>query len=184
MQRTLLLTAFAVLASSASAQVIRGGPLGVEDIKYRIFVGGGQTDSFTNNAAQSVRLQGPEIGIDLPLQRPVSGGPILMFTPSVLLGGQLSSGGDADGYVYRALIGMFTPLGAKGFYTRFCIGWSFAQSRGHQFGDESGFAPKYTLGYGLSMGDRAPVTATLELSYHNASESVLSGFSFGTTIRF
>lgn len=184
MQRTLLLATFAVLASTASAQVIRGGPLDPRDIKFRIFVGWGKSDTFTNNSAQRVSLEGPEIGIDIPLQRPVSGGPILMFTPSVLMGGQLASGGDTDGYVYRVQVGMFTPLGAKGFYTRFGIGWSFAQARGGQFDNASGFSQKYTLGYGLSLGANSPLAATVEVSYHNASASVLSGFTVGTTLRF
>lgn len=183
MHRTLFVAACALLAGSASAQIIRQGGLGAKDFPFHIHVGYGKTGTFQNNLAQNVHLEGPEIGIDIPLQRPVNGGPVVMLMPSVLLGGQLSSGGDADGYVYRLQVGVNGPVGAKGFYTRFAVGYSIAQSRGGQFAEEKSFSQRYTLGYGLDalgMADKA----SLEVSYHNGSRNVLKGWTVGANIRF
>ncbi len=172
-----------MLAGAASAQIIRGGPLGAKDVPFHIHVGYGRTNTFQNNAAQSVHLEGPEIGVDIPLQRPVNNGPIIMLMPSVLLGGQISSGGDADGYVYRLQVGVNGPIGAQGFYTRFAVGYSLAQARGGQFDDARSFSQRYTLGYGLNalgMADKASV----EVSYNNGSSNVLKGWTVGLNLKF
>lgn len=157
--------------------------MGAKQVPFHIHVGYGRTNTFTNNSAQEVHLEGPEIGIDIPLQRPLGNGPIIMLMPSVLLGGQLAHGGDTDGYVYRLQVGVNGPIGAQGFYTRFAVGYSVAQARGGQFDEEKSFSQRYTLGYGLNalgLADKASV----EVSYHNGSRAVLKGWTVGANIKF
>lgn len=179
---TLAILALGVLAAPASAQVIGAGQM-AKALPFRVTLGYGRTESFRNNASQRVHLEGPEIGLEIPLARPAPGAPIIMLMPSVLLGGQLRHGGDTDGYVYRAQVGVNAPLGANGFYTRFALGYSASQARNNEFENQSGFTQRYTVGYGLNTYGAAD-RASLEVSYHSGSDGALRGWTFGVNIRF
>lgn len=181
-QPTLAILLAALAATPASAQVI-GGRQVAKAFPFRVHVGYGRTESFRNAASERVRLEGPEIGLEIPLSRPLPGSPVIMLMPSVLLGGQLTHGGDTDGYVYRAQIGVNAPIGAQGFYTRFAIGYSAAQARNDEFDDQSSISQRYTVGYGLNTFGAAD-KASLEVSYHTGSGGALRGWTFGANIRF
>ncbi|MCB8933471.1 MAG: hypothetical protein M9921_00845 [Fimbriimonadaceae bacterium] len=183
MKQTTLAIVLAALASApASAQVFGGNQM-AKALPFRVTLGYGRTETFRNNASQRVHLEGPEIGLEIPLARPAPGAPVIMLMPSVLLGGQLTHGGDTDGYVYRGQIGVNAPIGAKGFYTRFAIGYSASQARNNEFEDQSGFTQRYTVGYGLNTYGAAD-KASLEVSYHTGSDGALRGWTFGANIRF
>lgn len=146
------------------------------DLKVR--AGYSWSNRFDDSFGNSVRLSGPEIGVDLPLSGIIPG-VSLTFSPSILFGGALQSGSDPDGRVYRLQAMAMSSVPLTQLYGGFGVGFSFAD--GQDFDRFSGFSTRAVVGYRLNAGP-SPVSPAIEVSYHTSSRGALSGWTIGLSL--
>lgn len=143
--RTLSLGTCACLASVA---------LGAskDEIGFGVKVGYYTGQSFDGIGGQRIRLQGPELGFDIPLQR-LGQRATLRFSPSMMLGGALASGSDSDGNIYRMLLAVEFRQPGETTYWIAGAGFGFAHDRGiTRIRNKSGFVAQ--VGYGMDLAGR------------------------------
>jgi hypothetical protein len=160
----------ASIAAASSAQVTG----------FRVRAGWGWSGAIDTTSG-SRHMNGPEFGVDFPLTHL----PLVEvnLTGDVLLGGQLSHGGDLDGNVYRFLLSARAQIPASKIGVFGGVGWATAQARGGEFGSINGEV--FQLGVSFPLGVNAPlITPSLELAGTMASKSGLSGFSLSIAVRF
>lgn len=173
--RKLLPFALLALATQSFGQ---GLPL----IDFGLRAGYTWSDRFTNGSGDRVRLEGFELGADVPLSSMIPGVKV-NFSPSIFFAGQHSSGGDADGTVIRLHVTAMNPIGVGPVYSGGGLGWSFANARQNQFSDVNGFSAKFFVGYRLASGP-VPVAPAVELAYHQAGKAQLRGFTLSLAAQF
>jgi hypothetical protein len=172
--KTSLILAIAVVSAAASAQV--GGVSGI-----RVKAGYGWSGNITDSGGARRKLQGPEVGVEIPVQRL----PLVEFAigVDVLLGGQLSRGSDLDGNVYRFLGIARAHIPGTNMSAWLGAGWATAQSRGGQFGAFNGAITQ--IGLAIPLGAIIPtMVPTLEVAATMGGKSGLNGVSVGLSFRF
>jgi hypothetical protein len=147
---------------------------------FRVRAGYGWSGAI-NTVSGSRHMNGPELGVDFPLTHL----PLVEvnLTGDVLLGGQLSRGGDLDGNVYRFLLSARAQIPGSKVGVFGGVGWGTAQARGGEFGSFSGSVMQ--LGVSVPLGASLPlVSPSLEVAGTTASKSGLSGFSVSLAVKF
>ena len=147
-------------------------------------VRGGYTwsDRFTNNNGDRVRLEGFEVGADIPFSGFVPG-LSMSLSPSIFLGGATRSGADADGTVIRLHLTTRSPVDVGPLYSGAGFGWSFGTGRGNSFDSVNAFSGKFFVGYRLSAGP-VPMAPSVELTYHQSGKAQLRGWTIGIAASF
>ena len=128
MKRTLVLLSL-LAAVPALAQSTR------EETKLRIHVAYGFTSSFRKDGGGSARMEGPELGVAIPIGTFLKDD--LLLEPSFFGGGRLRKGGDDDADVYRLTLFAHRTF-ARGVGVRAGLGYAVStQARGGNFDGES-----------------------------------------------
>ena len=106
-----------------------------EEIGLRIHVAYGFTPSFRKDGGGSARMEGPEIGVAVPVGTFLKND--LLLEPSFFGGGRLRKGGDDDSDVYRLTVFAHRTL-PRGVGVRAGIGYAVStRARGGNFDGES-----------------------------------------------
>lgn len=168
----LSLTVLAVLAGVASAQVT----------PFEIGVGYGQSGTFDKDSGGRGKLEGPELSISQAyLKLPFVGE--AKVGASMLFGGQLKHGSDADGSVFRLFARYNTPAVGNGIYGIGGFWWGRAKGRGGSFGtlNRSGI----DLGVGLPLNNPVGkvVKSSLELVNHQSARAQFRGWTLMAVFR-
>jgi len=158
-------------------------PAAAQITPFEIGVGWGQSASFTKDSGGRGRLDGIELTLAQSLMKlPFIGE--ARIGASALLGGQLTSGGDADGNVYRLFAQYHTPsFGPQGFYGIVGSHYARAEGRGGSFDHVE--AMGFDIGVGMALGAPAPLLpkTAIEVVNHQNSRSQLRGWSVTFLIR-
>jgi len=103
-------------------------------------------DSFRLNNGKTGNLNGPTVGLDFAFSH--AKGLTLAFSPSIVLAGQLSHGGDTDGRAYRFTLSAMHDI-TRSAYGRLEAGFAHTESRGTQFDDVDDFIVGAAVGFRL-----------------------------------
>src|SRR5689334_19701395 len=118
MKRLALISVFVVGAVCAQAQT--GG------FNLNGHIGYYQSSRFHLKDGSTARIQGAEVGLDMPfISIP---GVTATLSPSVVF-----STGNADGNLYRLEATARTPISIEGFYGKFGTGYAFTTARNGDF---------------------------------------------------
>lgn len=140
----------------------------------------------------SLKLEGLQIGADVPIARRIPKIGSLYFSPTILFGGSTRQGADTDGNVYRLMFNVKRSFGEQGFYGGFGVGYSITDARrfvgagpnNQQFTNASGLTGQVLMGYIFNLSNENRYKPLLEFSYFAGSDSKISGFSFDVGVRF
>jgi hypothetical protein len=151
-------------------------------IGIRVKLGYHFTNSFELKNGNGGSMQGPDIGVDFPMFKFPS---IQIYaSPSVMLGGKLSHGGDIDGQIYRFMISARQTLTKVGIFGAVGAGVAHSQSRGkNEFRSQNGFLTNITLGVPLKFNFLG-ITPNFEGSYYFSSQDQFRGFTIGLSASF
>lgn len=174
MKRISCLFAIAV-AGSASSQVM----------PVEFGVGYAKSESFARADAGRGTLSGPEFTI----QQRMLAVPLLgeaTVGASILFGGALAQGNDADGTVYRLFArGRSQAAGPEGLYILGGPFFAFGSGRGGSFGSISGVGFDLGVGFPLAIKTGLPgmPSSSLEIINHSGPRAELRGWSIGIVFR-
>ena len=151
-------------------------------IGIRVKLGYHFSNSFELKNGNGGSMQGPDIGLDFPMFK--FPGVQLYASPSVMLGGKLSHGGDIDGQIYRFMLSARQTLTKEGIFGSVGAGVAHSQSRGkNEFRSETGFLSNITLGVPLKFKFLG-ITPNFEGSYYFSSQDQFRGFTIGLSASF
>lgn len=175
MKRALFLIAcLSLIPVSATAQLkqgftIRGGYF--KGANYR-------------SGTSTFHLEGPQIGLDIPLLTLPTGLAEIRISPSIVFGGLNRKGSDADGTLARFLLTAKVRPPVVGIYGIGGLGLGFATERGGtQLPVTSSFLVQIGIGYDLASGLPTGIKPFVELNYH-MGDGPFQGISFEAGIRF
>lgn len=157
-------------------------PASAQLTPFEVGIGYGQSGSFTRDSGGRGKLEGPVISISQSfLSLPMAGEARVGI--SALLGGQLGSGNDTDGNVYRVFGRYRTPSMGKGVYGIVGAHYAFAKGRGGSFDEVSRIGGD--IGLGMPLGPSTPVLprASIEVLSHQSARSQLRGWSVNLALR-
>ena len=161
--------AFVVLALTTVA-------LSSAQLVGRVRIGYGVSGNFTLADTSTGRLEGPEIGLDIPITLGMT--PMKVYaSPSILLGGRMSNGSDTDGEVYRLLLTTRASAPGVGFYTFAGAGISFSKARGGQFSSSTDY--ETVFGAGMPAAAFMIPNASFEVAWHSSPKGQLRGLTLG-----
>lgn len=185
MIRTLLIGNIFGLAVASSAQTLPGVPSvpGLTGSNWKLgyyfgssFAGTGETGT--------VRLQGPEIGVEIPILNLPTGLLSVSLNPSVVFGGGFSHGGDNDGQLYRVLGRAKTGIPMTGLYAFAGLGIEWGAQRGTTtFNTNSGLVKVIGLGKGIPLTGNLGKQSTFEVAYY-FGDSRFTGYTVSLGLRF
>ena len=162
--------------SSAIAQLPGITP---NPFKLRVSAGYGFSPEFRNRSNQNVRLEGPYLGIELPVTALL--GFDVALGASAFFGGRMKSGPDADAEVYRFVATARKAFGS-GTYIKGGIGFAHSSPRGNSNLDgASGTVLNFGIGTPLASGMLRRVTPNLELNIFASNHAQLRGAFIGLT---
>ncbi len=171
--RTLVFSALATSAVAAVAQDLIG---------IRVNLGYHFTQKFRLKNDSKKSMSGPEIGVDFPLAKVP--GFQLYASPSVVLGGQLFSGSDVDGQIYRFMVTGRQTLNRDGLFGAVSLGAAHSEPRGgNEFRSASGFVGAATIGTPLKFKILG-ITPNVEGRYFFSSKDQFRGFTIGVSANF
>lgn len=171
--RTIALSALGMGAVVANATDVIG---------VRLNVGYHWTSDFRLKDDSKKSMSGPEIGADFPLTK--LPGIQLFASPSIVFGGQLLSGSDVDGQIYRFMLTARQNLSKEGLYGSVSAGVAHSMSRGgNEFRSASGFVGSAMIGSPLKFKILG-ITPNVEGRYYFSSEDQFRGFSIGLSANF
>lgn len=151
-------------------------------IGIRVKLGYHVTNSFELKNGNSGHLEGPEVGIDFPLQK--LPGVQIYASPSVMFGGKLKHGGDVDGTIYRFMLSARQTLTKEGVFGSVSAGVAHSISRGlNEFKDSDAFLSGITIGTPLKFKFLG-ISPNLEGSYYFSSKDQFRGFTIGVSASF
>jgi hypothetical protein len=133
----------------------------------------------------TVRLEGPQFGIDIPiLKLPVSGTEFRL-SPTIVLGGGARKGNDNDGTIYRVLATAKSRIPLSNAYGLFGAGYATSKTRGTtKFDTKPAWVTQFGIGMNLgTSGNIAGFKAFVEASYHLGTKQY-QGFTLEVGIRF
>lgn len=147
-------------------------------LKLRVSLGYGVSGEFRNRLGNTVHLEGPYLGLELPLTALF--GTDVALGASVFGGGRSRSGNDSDADVYRFVVTARRQFGG-GMFAKAGVGFAHSAPRGDFFASASGTV--YTVGIGMpiSGGFLRRVTPNLELNFFGSNHAQLGGLFFGIT---
>jgi hypothetical protein len=149
----------------------------------RARVGYHWSSSFNLRDGSSGTLQGPEFGADLPLTNLAGIG--IFASPSIVMGGQLVSGGDTDGNVYRFMVSARKQINFTGLYGQIGVGVGHTEARGDDsFRSQSGFITSFTVGTPISLTFIPGIKPNLEGTYFTSDRGQLRGITLGLSASF
>jgi len=173
MKRTLSLT---LLASAALSQA--------QVTPITLHAGYHRTNTFTATNGNRTSLEGIELGVSQSYVKLPFLGEIRLGA-SVVLGGVLRKGGDADGNIFAIQASYRTPMaGPNGLYGLGGVGFYSAQSRGNSFSNVSGVGVHFGVGLPLSSPVPGVPAPAIELQYRLGPKEQLRGLSVGLALRF
>lgn len=171
--RVIVTTALGFTAMMASAQEVIG---------VRLNVGYHFTTDFRLKDNSKKSMSGPEIGADFPLAK--LPGMQLYVSPSIVLGGQLLSGSDVDGQIYRFMLTARQILNSDGLYGAFSIGAAHSEPRGSKdFRSASSVVAGITVGTPLKFKILG-ITPNVEGRYYWGAKDQFRGFTIGLSANF
>ncbi len=151
-------------------------------IGVRLNVGYHFTHDFRLRDGGRKNMSGPEIGADFPLAK--LPGMQIYASPSIVLGGQLFSGSDVDGQIYRFLVTARQTLNSDGLYGAFSIGAAHSEPKGdNQFRSASSIVAAATIGTPLKFKILG-ITPNVEGRYYWGAKDQFRGFSIGVSANF
>lgn len=155
---------------------------GNDDTGFGVKIGYYTGQSFDGMGGQRIRLQGPEIGFDIPLQK-LGQTTALRFSASMMMGGALAHGSDSDGNIYRMLLAAEIRQPGSNAYWIAGAGFGFAHDRGiTRIRNKSGFVAQ--VGYGMDMaGTFRGGRPYAELSVYSGS-TTFQGLGVNLGLRF
>lgn len=169
MLRALLPFALVSAAALASAQ---SDPIGV-----RVHIGYGFSSSFDKSSGGSARLEGPEIGVALPLGTFL--GQELLIEPSYFGGGRFRKGGDDDADVYR-LTAFLHRTFSRGIGGRIGVGYSgSSRARGGGFDGTSDVIFDFGVEIPFTYKKLTGIQPYVDIHAVFSGEERLSGFFLG-----
>ncbi len=170
MKRALALLLLVPAAGSAFAQST-SEPLGV-----RVRLAYGFSSSF-NAGGKSRNIQGPEIGVALPIG--TAFGQSLLLEPSFFGGGRIKHGSDDDADIYRLTLFAHHTF-SQGLGFRAGIGYASAsRARSAQFDGTSGLIFDFGTELPFSVKKFSKIATYVDVHGIVSSEKELSGFFFG-----
>jgi hypothetical protein len=173
MKRTLV---FATLACAAFS--------GAQVTPLTIHAGYHRTNTFTAANGNRTHLEGIELGVSQSYVRLPFLGEIRLGA-SVVFGGALRRGGDADGNIFAVQASYRTPsAGPNGLYGLTGFGYYSAQARGRSFDNVSGLGVHFGVGLPLSSPVPGVPAPAIELQYRLGPKEQLRGLSLGLALRF
>ena len=171
--RVIAIFALGFAAMMASAQEVIG---------VRLNVGYHFTSDFRLRDGGKDSMSGPEIGADFPLTK--LPGIQLYVSPSIVLGGQLLSGSDVDGQIYRFMLTARQTLGRDGLYGAFSIGAAHSEPKGgKEFRSASSVVAGITVGTPLKFKILG-ITPSVEGRYYWGAKDQFRGFTIGLSASF
>lgn len=143
--------------------------------------------SFTGKSGGSGALQGPEVGLDVPIGLPLPisglGGLQFNFSPSLFAATGGWSGADFQGNVYRLLATARLSIPASPIYVRVGAGYAYASASHGDFSSQSAYETQ--LGLGVGILNRLPmVKISADITYHQSSLVQVRGWTIGLSARF
>ena len=151
-------------------------------IGVRLKIGYHWTNSFELKNGGSSQLEGPEIGLDFPIQK--LPGFTIYVSPSVMLGGKLTHGGDIDGTIYRFMLSTRQTISKDGWFAGVSAGVAHSVSRGlNEFRDSDGFVSGVTIGTPLKLKFLG-ISPNIEGSYYFSTKDQFRGFTLGLSASF
>jgi hypothetical protein len=158
--------AFAAMVGASAQGLAAADPY--TGIGFKIGYYQGRT--FDGVGDETIGLSGAAVGIDIPLTR-LGRTATLRFSPSMMGGGVLGHGVDADANLYRMMLAAeFGGLGGRTYWI-LGAGFGFAHERGvTRIPHRSGFVAQ--LGFGMRMAGRIRGGEPYaEISLHAGSET-------------
>ena len=142
---------------------------------------------FTGKSGTSGSLQGPELGLDVPIGLPLPisglGGVQFSLSPSLFASGGGGSGADFRGNVYRLLANARLALPASPIYVRAGAGYSYASSADGEFNSQAAFESQLGLGVGI-INNLPAVKIYAEITYHASNLAQVRGWTLGLAAKF
>lgn len=156
---------------------------GVTGINFR--AGYFASGRYTKTAGGGNTNEGLEFGADIPVFPRISVPGFtnlsFAFSPSVVFLGSLSSG-SSNGQVYRLLASASASIPTTSLYGRVGIGYATTSST-NLFSTKSSYDIDYTLG--LPIVTKLPgIGLSAEITYHQSSAAVISGWTIGLSAKF
>lgn len=166
------LAPLALLAVASTTWAQASGPTGI-----RVHLGYGFSPSFDNAGGDSATLQGPEIGVAIPIGNFL--GQELLLEPSFFGGGRLRSGDDSDSDVYRITAFLHRDF-ARGIGGRLGVGYSSSsRARGGGFDGTSGLVVDLGVEVPFQLRQLKGIQPYLDVHGVFSGEERLSGFFVG-----
>ncbi|MBS1705748.1 MAG: hypothetical protein JST40_07735 [Armatimonadetes bacterium] len=163
--------ALVVLVASAQAQIMGA----------RVRTGYWFGNKFTGQSGK-VKLEGPSLGLDIPVGLPI---PLvnISFSPTIIWGGGLRQGNDSDGTIYKLMLTGRAHVPGQGFYGVFGVGYGGSSARGTtKFNTGAGFVTQFGIGWDVLKATPV-VSPFVELGY-SVGRNPYSGLSLEIGVRF
>ncbi len=171
----LAFSASGLAASMAMAQVPTPS-ISPDVAKTRIRIGYGISPDFDLRAGGQGHLEGPEIGLDLPILNFEGIG--VCLSPSIFMGGRLRHGSDTDGNIYRFMATANHTLGGN-IGGKVGVGLAHSEPRNREFDSKNGVIGQVGLSTSLTSGFLSHLTPRVELNYYFSNSNQLRGFFLG-----
>jgi hypothetical protein len=143
--------------------------------------------SFTGMSGNSGSLQGPEVGLDVPIGLPLPisglGGLQFNFSPSLFAATGGWSGTDFQGNVYRLLASARLSIPGSPLYVRLGAGYAYASASHGDFTSQSAYETQLGLGVGI-LNNLPAVKVSADLTYHQSSLVQVRGWTIGLSAKF
>lgn len=170
-----------VVSALAFAQVSLAGPFGLGGGSVR--VGFHRGADYTNTLGAKTRLEGFQVGLDLPVVGLPLTGVQVSLSPTVVFGGSHRQGSDTDGMVYRLMATAKTGVPASGYYAFGGVGYGWSNGRGGTvFNTKTSLL--FQAGLGMDIGTGPLPTKPFVQASYVWGEDQFRGLSFEVGMRF
>jgi hypothetical protein len=145
------------------------------------------SSSFTGKSGLSGSLQGPEVGVDIPIGLPLPinglGGLQFNISPSFFSATGGWGGSPVQGNVYRFVgTARFSPPGSP-VYFRIGAGFAYAAATQSDFTSQSAYETQIGVGLGI-LNNLPALKITADVTYHQSSLAQVRGWTLGLSVRF
>jgi len=143
--------------------------------------------SFPGKSGGSGTLQGPEVGVDVPIGLPLPisgvGGLQFNFSPSLFAATGGWSGSDFQGNVYRLLATARLSIPGSPLYVRVGAGFAYASATQGDFRSQSAYETQLGLGVGV-INNLPALKIYADITYHQSSLVQVRGWTIGLSAKF
>lgn len=180
MLRSLPILSALLLAVPSARAAAEDSPIqSPNPLKVRVHLGYGISGEFRNRNNDLIRLEGPVVGLELPLSSMAQTD--IALNASFFGGGRIRSGNDSDADVYRFVVTARRPL-TSSMYGKVGLGFAHSSPRSRQnFGGASGSVAVFGLGGPIGGGFLRRFTPNFEVNVFASPSAQLRGIFFGIT---